>query len=1247
MSIIIDENGSEGSGGVHAAIKDRTDAAKGIEVQIAEDATWSLKAIERNPNPIPAEAVISTDDDANYLQVTLPADLHSGFGEDGNDWVLRVERGVSPVEGVDPIQAFARARTTNTANYTQFTLPEDLPDALTTEGDLWDMRLRRGRPAHAASAMVAAMAATRANGRWHSGGGTSGPGIRFTFDGNDSSTVGLAGNNWTYGTGANGSSSVITITANEISDSLSITVGLNGTTLSDVYDAFDAFNVGGVSFSVEYINSADGTESLSGVGTLLPVNFTGGAAATDAIAAGADAYADWENGAGNGIRITMAGHLPSALGADGNQWEIYTNENLSVSEVAFTVNYTTHRIDFTFNTTSASMTLGDVKDAFDAFNEGELSFTTEYTGTGATGLNLSGFPHAVLTDFEGGAGTPARARQPIHGRIDTTNNRLVITYRDGDTQTDVRTAVALATYLDDFSVEQTWGTANITIVGTAGLDFGTLHDSSIPDAGDIVDFSFSGAADAVIEVLRTPLTVPGAASAARLISIIAIATDTNADIVAAAATAAYSDLDGVSQVWPADSMVAVGDGTTPIGDGTNIFNRPVGNHKNFAFAGGQNPEPITAEIFKDRLELEVKYVASHDTLTEILEVIETTEVTPVLIHGTDGDAFPEDSPFERAFRGAGAAGGGGGGGGGSSTAAVTKTAPNFFKAPIDEFTGVDLTQSAANYLAITAANVITDRGAAFEVGAGTNALQHVKCLKAGNYSILIGVAIGASTSGNFRSNIVSKIDVQRAGVAVAGTEFEQGIYSRNAVPVGSFTMALMVDLEVDDLIEMLLHREVDNSSTHTIGGSDSFISIVENVGTPTVAIDGGGGGGAPGWIEPKDEYVADDLGKFLLENGILKHIVLEAHAGHSRVVEFQTLANAVSALDADGNNITTGGAGNFLGFFPNLSGIPALSISDEVWVALIGAGDFEIQDPTGFYASEHWNSYNPFNGSGARPWATITKADGTTQNHVAFTDPDTGIISDFRVVNITQHAERYTTAIGEAFFIQDEQKIKMVTAYTPHEEGEVQYVSEPYYAPGTNRPLVRFWGVGQTSAENGAIPVAHNSTALVGTNSYAYRYQFKGTSPDELIIGNIPTDLKFLAAADVSTGYFQLITVGTADEAALLDYQILQLPPGTWRLNFFASHRETADTVVAAWLYEAMGTSDDTVKAHRALAYASVQDDPLGAIDDDDQLGMNVEFNDIIITNTDVKYLTFITAGFGDNTTSIDGICHLTMEKLL
>ena len=117
--------------------------------------------------------------------------------------------------------------------------------------------------------------------------------------------------------------------------------------------------------------------------------------------------------------------------------------------------------------------------------------------------------------------------------------------------------------------------------------------------------------------------------------------------------------------------------------------------------------------------------------------------------------------------------GGGGGGGGGTLPTGSVGPPNFFLAPIDESASVDLTQTAANYLDITAADVITNRGDAFMVEDGTNGLQRVKCLVSGNYTILVGMRVEGQTAGSTRSNIVAIIDVKRGGTAVEGTGFEQ------------------------------------------------------------------------------------------------------------------------------------------------------------------------------------------------------------------------------------------------------------------------------------------------------------------------------------------------------------------------------------------------------------------------------------------------------------------------------------------
>ena len=114
---------------------------------------------------------------------------------------------------------------------------------------------------------------------------------------------------------------------------------------------------------------------------------------------------------------------------------------------------------------------------------------------------------------------------------------------------------------------------------------------------------------------------------------------------------------------------------------------------------------------------------------------------------------------------------------------------------------------------------------------GTNGLQRVKCLVSGNYTILVGMRVEGQTAGSTRSNIVASIDVKRGGTAVVGTGFEQATYARNTVPKANFLSSLQIDLEADDLIEMLLYREVDFTANYDLGGENSFISIVQNGAT--------------------------------------------------------------------------------------------------------------------------------------------------------------------------------------------------------------------------------------------------------------------------------------------------------------------------------------------------------------------------------------------------------------------------------
>ena len=172
-----------------------------------------------------------------------------------------------------------------------------------------------------------------------------------------------------------------------------------------------------------------------------------------------------------------------------------------------------------------------------------------------------------------------------------------------------------------------------------------------------------------------------------------------------------------------------------------------------------------------------------------------------------------------------------------------------------------------------------------------------------------------------------------------------------------------------------------------------------------------------------------------------------------------------------------------------------------------------------------------------------------------------------------------------------------------------------------------------------------SSTIDASNGTSRYRYQFNQAEPDEIIIGDDDLGVEMLAAADVPTGSIRLMTAGTA-ETALLDYQILKLPVGTWRLWFTADHRETGDTSVAGYLYEANGTDDDELLVHRASGYAVGLPDPFNEMPEPaDQLAMNIRMHNIIIENSEVEYLTVISLGFGD-AAGIAGVHSLMLEKI-
>ena len=158
-------------------------------------------------------------------------------------------------------------------------------------------------------------------------------------------------------------------------------------------------------------------------------------------------------------------------------------------------------------------------------------------------------------------------------------------------------------------------------------------------------------------------------------------------------------------------------------------------------------------------------------------------------------------------------------------------------------------------------------------------------------------------SGSARASLRMRANILRAGAVVdnSATLIGGGYIRHAGASTTVISGSLTFDLEAGDTIAFQIAEETDSSNTYTIGGDESAVTIFE---IPAEVTSGGGGGSVSGWINPKATYGADDVGKHLIEGGIEKVIVLEAHAGHSRVVTMQKLANGSSALDAaDGDEI--------------------------------------------------------------------------------------------------------------------------------------------------------------------------------------------------------------------------------------------------------------------------------------------------------------------------------------------------------
>ena len=166
--------------------------------------------------------------------------------------------------------------------------------------------------------------------------------------------------------------------------------------------------------------------------------------------------------------------------------------------------------------------------------------------------------------------------------------------------------------------------------------------------------------------------------------------------------------------------------------------------------------------------------------------------------------------------------------------------PDLFVAPIEEQSSQDITGVFANELSLLDANVRINRGG-YSVIAGTNSQQAIEIPADGTYTISGTMRAVFSTTSALRNYLEWAIVVIRNTAVHRIVPSSQ--YTRSNLANDFYTQFNYTDdFEADDQIELRALEVVADTGTYTIGGENSYISIIRvAVGAGAAAQSAGSG----------------------------------------------------------------------------------------------------------------------------------------------------------------------------------------------------------------------------------------------------------------------------------------------------------------------------------------------------------------------------------------------------------------------
>ena len=382
---------------------------------------------------------------------------------------------------------------------------------------------------------------------------------------------------------------------------------------------------------------------------------------------------------------------------------------------------------------------------------------------------------------------------------------------------------------------------------------------------------------------------------------------------------------------------------------------------------------------------------------------------------------------------------------------------------------------------------------------------------------------------------------------------------------------------------------------------------------------GGVGGGIEGFINPKDSYDQDDVGKFLVENSVIKRVESELHEGHGK---------EIGGAESPGNFVDIpmedegGGPGqHFRGRSFNdqtANNLTPPPVSGDFYASTGNVGGFRIY----WDGTEADNPGNSFNGyTSYEPTASGNYWDTYTYTPEGETEAVTVNLGTWTFADSQLAAFQTASAVGQVFFLRlgINTRVFFVGSITqPAVEHSNQFPQ--IYVPSGSGPvaLAEYWGAGQASRDE---LITRSTFDHADDNLQSvWRVQWQENTPNHIWYGR-DIGIRTLRG-NIEVNNFTPYNAETTS-----GFQFKEYPAGTYKIFIKAFSNGPQDAIKGLWP-SIVQNGNDNILEPAPFNYTQTGPDPWLLVEAENEIRTVAEWTFVFQSSTNTVF-SWIISGIG------------------